>query len=195
MINGINSQTSFKGYVPVKHYALNPRDNQYWRVTKKDNLRKCQGFVVRNLNGTAKNMHNSEFVRLYASHDNDYRRCPVVHSVYDLESPDIYMVTGWDVDNIQNMAKKVGVAKSESISRIGNTKSFEVKDTANSFFKEVKNYINNFCRQLRSDSKDNLELRVFFVPQYKKDGTLKGFTYNHAEFANETENSGYVYNK
>ncbi len=37
MLNGITSQTSFKGFVPVKHYALNPRDKRDWRVTNKDN--------------------------------------------------------------------------------------------------------------------------------------------------------------
>ena len=63
-INSISS-ISFKGYVPVRYMAKNPKNDKYVPVIKNENIRKCQSFVVRNLNGTAKNMRNDDFVNFY----------------------------------------------------------------------------------------------------------------------------------
>ena len=182
MINNISAATSFKGYIPVKHFALYPKDNKFYPVTKRKNLTKCQSFVVRNLNGTAKNMKNQEFIDFYKAQDIDYRNCPVVHSVYDDNTPTIYMVTGKDTDNVRLEAKAVGIAKKDSIDRIGNTKSFEVRNISNDYFKKVKHFLKSACRQVKSQNDEPLELQVYFIPKYGKDGQVKGFKYSEAKF-------------
>ena len=45
---------SFKGYMPVEFYARHPRTGYYVPVLKKENIRKCQRFVINNLNNPNK---------------------------------------------------------------------------------------------------------------------------------------------
>ncbi len=180
---------SFKGYVPVKFYAKNPANGKYSRVIKHENLRKCQGFVVRNLNGTAKANRNNEFVDFYRSHDKDYREYPFVMSVYDEEKarePIVYMITGNDADRAKELAKPVGIAKGESIERIGNSKSFEARYAAKNYFQNMKYFLKNSCRRLKNENREDLTLRVFFDPEYtKKEQKLKGFKYVGCDFVAE----------
>ena len=176
---------SFKAFVPVKFYAKNPVNGKYSRVIQHQNLKKCQGFVVRNLNGTAKNIKNQEFVDFYKSFDRDYRNSPMVMSLYDEEKerePIIYMITGQDADTAKQMAKPVGIAKGESKDKLGNTKSYEAKYAARNYTLNVKHFIKNTCRQLKAPDGQKLELRVFFNPKYNKKEELKGFEYVGAQF-------------
>ena len=78
----INRTLSFKANIPVFFYAKNPANNKYVPVMKNENIRKCQSFVARNLNGTAKNCKDDGFVEFYKMHDNDYANRPEIHSVY-----------------------------------------------------------------------------------------------------------------
>ncbi len=176
---------SFKGYVPVKFYARNPKDGKYSRVIKHENLRKCQGFVVRNLNGTAKSNRNEEFVNFYRKQDKDYRYCPAVMSMYDEDrgrDPIVYMITGSDVDIAKQMAKPVGIAKGESLDRLGTTKSFEAKYEAQNYTQNIKRFLARNCKRLKNTKGQNLTLRVFFNPKYNKKNELKGFDFVHSEF-------------
>ena len=167
MISSVQSP-SFKGYVPVQFYAKNPANGKYGPVQKMENIKRCQGFVVRNLNGTAKNNKNEEFVKWYKQYDKDYASLPQVHSVYDHEHPIVYMVTGSDVDTVREMAKPIGRAKSDSIDEFGHAHSFEVYQTGHEFYRNVQRFIKNTCRRLKSPEKDDLTLRVFFDPVYGK---------------------------
>lgn len=176
---------SFKGYIPVKYYAKNPATNEYVPVTKKENIRKCHGYIVRNLNGTIKNNKNKEFVDEFKSLDVDYRNIPLVTSVYDNKSPVVYLMTGKDVDAVKTLAKPVGIAKREAYERTGKAKSFEAASEANNYFRKIKSYINNYCRRIKDKNGKPLTLNVFFNPEYTRTNTLKGFKYESSQFISE----------
>ena len=187
MICKISNVQSFKGYIPITYFAKNSLDGEYNQITQKDNIRKCQSFVVRNLNRTAKNLKDENFINLYAAKDKDYRETPSVCSVYDLNMPVVYMVTGKDVYKVKTLARPIGKAKSESIYKTGHSKSFEAKNTVNTYFKEVKKFLNRSCKQVSTDDGKKLALRVYFDPQYTKKGKIKSFKYADAKFIFENE--------
>ena len=178
-------QVSFRGYVPVHYYAKNPENGKYVPVIKNENIRKCQSFIVRNLNGTAKNMRNDEFVHFYRGYDADYRKNPQVHSVYDKDSPVVYMVTGDDVNVVKELAKPIGIAKGEAIEKLGHSKSFEAKVASKDFFRNVKYFLNSRCRRLKSQDNKNLSLNVYFNPKYNRKNNLVGFDFVNARFVKE----------
>ena len=173
---------SFKGYIPVSYFAKNPANNEYVPVIKNENIRKCNGFVVRNLNGTAKSNKNSDFVSEFKSYDKDYASVPAVKSVYDDVSPRVYLITGKDVDTVNALAKPVGVAKREACERTGKSKSFESKMAANNYFKQIRSFINYNCRRIKDKDGQPLSLNVYFNPEYTKNNSLKGFKYSHCEY-------------
>ena len=181
MINSIQ-QTSFKGYVPVTYYAKSPETGKYVPVVTKENIRKCQSFVTRNLNGTAKNLRDDEFVEFYKSYDSDYRRCPKVHSVYDKNSPQVFMVTGRDADIVDEIAKPVGRAKGDAMDKLGHSKSFEASNASRSYFRNVELFLKNGCKRLKDKDGNNLSLKLFFNPRYTKKGDLNGFDFVDARF-------------
>ena len=183
----INSSVSFKGYVPVVFYAKNPSNDKYVPVLKNENLRKCQSFVVRNLNSTAKNNKDDGFVRFYADNDPDYVSRNEVHSVYRQKGPMLYMVSGSDVDKVREFAKPVGIAKADSIEALGHTKSFEVREAAHNYINSVYSFLKNTCKQLRTkDGSEKLVLCLFFDPKYKKrTGKLSGFEFSSAKFVTQ----------
>lgn len=184
MIKGVQ-QVSFRGYIPVHYYAKNPENGKYVPVIKDENIKKCQSFVVRNLNGTAKNMRNDEFVNFYRSYDSDYRKNPQVHSVYDRDNPVVYMVSGDDVDVVKEFAKPIGRAKGEAIDKLGHSKSFEAKAASKDFFRNVKYFLKTKCRRLKSKDNKNLSLRVYFDPKYNRKDNLVGFDFVNARFIEE----------
>lgn len=188
MINSISSQPSFKSYIPVTYYAKHPKTGKYVPVLKKENLRKCHGFIVRNLNGTAKSSYNKEFVDFYKFYDKDYAKFPQVQSVYDNESPVIYMVTGKDVDAIKQLAKPVGIAKSESVAETGNSKSYKSKNAADVFFHEVKYLISHNFKRVKSHAGHDLSLKVFFSPKYNKKNKLVAFNFEDAMLVKDSKN-------
>lgn len=185
MISSVQSP-SFKGYVPVQFYAKNPANGKYGPVQKRENIKRCQGFVVRNLNGTAKNNKNEKFVNFYKQYDKDYQCVPTVHSVYDHENPIVYMVTGSDVDKVREMAKPIGKAKADSLDTFGHTKAFEVGQAGRDYYRDVQHFIKNSCKCLKSGDGKKLLLRVYFDPVYgkrgKQKGKLQGFEFVNARF-------------
>ena len=180
-INSVHN-LSFKAYVPVVFYAKNPENGKYSRVMKPENVKKCQSFVVRNLNGTAKNIKNDEFVTMYSSFDKDYKSVREVRSVYDYDNARVLMVTGRDVDAVTQMAKPIGKAKSESIDRTGRSSSFETRLATNDYYRQIKSFLRKSCRAVKSESGSKLALQVYFDPKYKKDGQLKAFDYVGSRF-------------
>lgn len=178
-VKGVQSP-SFKAYVPVTYYAKNPADGKYCRVMKPENVKKCQSFVVRNLNGTAKNMKNEQFVDFYSKFDSDYSKRPEVRTVYDYDKARAFIITGNDVDAISNFAKPIGIAKGESIDRTGHSSSLETHLAAKDYFSQVKYFLRNSCKQVKDPNGNKLALRMYYDPQYKKDGTLKGFKFVNA---------------
>ncbi len=176
---------SFNGYVPIGYYAKNPETNRYSRVVQDKNIRKCQSFIVRNLNGTAKNMKDEDFVDFYRAYDRDYAINPLVRSVYDKDRPVVYLVTGKDVNYVDKLAKPIGIAKGEAMDRYGSSKSFESISESNTFFRKVKEFFKNKCQRLKSDDGQNLSLKVYFDPKYNKKNNLVGFNFVNARFVNE----------
>lgn len=178
------SSPSFKAVVPVVYLAKNPKNNEYVPVLKKENLRKCHGQVVRNLNRTIKKNPNSYLVNYYRQYDSDYRHIPYVHSVYQPRGPVVYMVTGKDVDVLNQLARPVGIAKGHSMDALGHSKSFEAQLAAQNYQKSVNNFINTSESKLKSTEDDSpLTLFVYFEPEYtKREHKLKGFNFVDCEF-------------
>lgn len=185
-INSVQNP-SFKAYIPVTYYAKNPANDKYVRVFKPQNIKKCQSFVVRNLNGTAKNMRNDDFVDFYSQFDKDYREQKTVRSVYDNENAAVIMITGRDVNAVTNMAKPIGIAKSEAIERTGSPDSAETEFATKDYFEQIKSFLKYSCKQVKNNYGEKLSLRVYFDPKYKKDGTLKGFDFVNARMVSENE--------
>lgn len=182
MSMSVNSSLSFKGYIPVRYMVKNEDSGKYVPVIKKENIRKCHGFVVRNLNGTAKKNKNERFVEFYKSYDSDYRNNPIVTSVYDNNSPTVYMVTGSDVDVVKEFAKPIGKAKGDAKEYLGHSNSFESHIATKDYFKKVKAFLRGRCKRLKSADNKPLSLVLYFDPQFSKNDRLKGFEFRNARF-------------
>lgn len=186
----INSPVSFKSIVPVKYFAKNPKNGQYVPVLKDENIRKCQGYIVRNLNKSESENKNENFVSLYSFTDREYSKIPYVRSVYSYKykngqknkTPDVYLLTGRDAIEADKMARPIGVAKSDSKEKYNTTDTRTVKETANTYFYNLDNYIRTQANPLKNERKEALELHVYFEPQYTKDNKLKKFEYSFSAF-------------
>lgn len=180
-----NAPVNFTGYVPVYHYAKNPANGKYTPVLKKPNIKKCQSFVVRNLNGSAKNMKNDAFVKFYEKYDDDYRNCRKVKSIYDNDSPTVYLLTGRDAENADLMAKPIGRAKGKAKAETGKSDSVESKNACNRYYDDIKDYIKNSCKRLKNAKGQDLSLHLFYEPKYNKKQEIKGFKFVNAGFKAE----------
>lgn len=180
----ISSSVSFKGYIPVFFYANDPSTDRVIPIIKNENIRKCQSFIARNLNGTARNNKDDGFVSFYKRNDPDYAMNPKIHSVYQQKGPMIYMVTGNDADDVNDMAKQVGIAKADSIEDLGHTKSLRVILAAQNYKQSVESFFKTSCKPVKTkDKSQRLALYLLFDPEYKKrTGELKGFKFRCAKF-------------
>ena len=177
---------SFKAYVPIVYMAKNPKNDEFVPVLKKENLRKCNGYLVRNLNGTIKTNKNDDFISMFKANDKDYSKNPFVHSIYKSTGPIVYLVTGKDVETVNSLGKKVGIAKGESLRTLGHTKSFEAQNAALEYKLSAEKFLKHNCRPLKSQDGSNLSLYAYFQPEYtKKDHKLKGFKFINAEFVKQ----------
>lgn len=180
---------AFKAYVPVTYYIKDNETGEYDRVTRPEIMKKCQSFVIRNLNGTAKNMACDRFVNGYSKYDSDYRNDKRATSYYDNENARVLMVTGKDVDAVKQMAKPIGIAKGEAIDRTGKSKSFESRMATRDYFKQLKSFLRTSCRQVHNQNGENLALRVYFIPKYKRDGSISKLNYDCALFTKNADSS------
>ena len=128
---------------------------------------------------------DKELVKYIKKYDKDYRECPIVHSVYDYANSTVYLVTGRDVDTINQMAKPVGIAKGHSIDVLGHSKSFDAKYAAENFISKTFNFIKRNCRQVKNEKGQPLQLHVYYEPKYTKTGNLSSFVFQKAVFKPE----------
>lgn len=168
---------SFKAYIPITYYAVNPETGKYSRVVKDENVKKCQRFIISNLNNTAKRFKDDLFVECYKRFDNDYVKNPVAKSLYDEDNARVFLITGDDADKVQSFAKPIGKAKGEAMDKIGHSKSYEASLASRMYFHEVKSYLKNTARQIRAQDGTRLEMRAFFNPTYTKKGKHTGFQF------------------
>lgn len=171
-----NSKINFKSYIPVVCYARNKGEENFRRVyySPEDNyLTRCQGNVVRNLNGTLKNK-NDKFIDFYKKQDKDYSSNPFVTSVYDKEESFAYLVTGRDADKIKNFGKTIGLSKKY------NPKKFQ--GAKQDYFYNAFDYIENSCKQVKSKDGDELYLKVYFDAKRNKRDEVTSFELVNAKF-------------
>lgn len=179
---------SFNGYIPVTYYARNPKTNQYVPVLKHENIRKCNSYVVRNLNKTAKKNLNNDFIELYKSIDKDYAKTPMVHSIYDLKQPVVYLVTGSDTDQINSMGKDLRLKKQDIFENTGNNDTPATQKVNKEFFEKTRNFLKNVCKRIKNNKGEKLTMCVFFEPKYtKKERKLIGFDYQNTAFFTNLE--------
>lgn len=176
------SPVSFKSYVPVYHKKFNPQTGEYDLITDQKEIRKCQRFVVSNLNHSKNGKKDATFVKMFSGKDPDYRYLNVVQSVYDDKLPVVHMATGKDVDIIKNYAKNVGRAKSDALYAYGTTKTSETSRVTTDYFKTAKRYLFTKARRLKSPAGDKQGLAVYFKPIYKRNGEQKDLIFEKAEF-------------
>ena len=184
------SSVNFKGYVPVRYYAIDEEQNVVRPIRTKEYIKKCHGQLVRDLNHTSKTQKLGNFDEYYKSADPDYRRIPKVRSIYDKEEPVVHLVTGKDIDIVDAMAKNVGIQKSKSIDAFGHSHSFEAAEAAKSFYNNTKYFLTKRCSRIKSRNGENLTMRMYFLPQYKKNGEVKGFEFVKANFIKDKELNG-----
>ena len=168
---------SFKAYIPVTYYATNPSTGKYSRVVKDENLKKCQRFIISNLNNTAKRFKDDVFVECYKQFDSDYVKNPTAKSFYDEDNARVFLITGDDADTVQSFAKPIGIARGEAKDRIGHSKSYEASLASRIYFHDVRAYLKNTARQHRAQDGTRLEMRAFFNPTYNKKGRHTGFKF------------------
>lgn len=181
------NNVSFKGYIPVKCYAKNEGENNYRRVyydEQNNYLTKCQGQIVRNLNGTLKNK-NDEFIKFYKSHDKDYAKSACVKSVYDKENSLTYMVSGFDANIVDNYAKTIGLTKAASKKYYGKSNTYYSKKATNDYFSNVFNFLKNSCKRVKTPDGDDLTLKVYFDTKRNKKDEIIAFKLVNAKFEKE----------
>ena len=190
----MQNNVSFRGCIPVEFYARYPKTNKYVPIVKPRNVKKCQSFVVRNLNKTLKEENRTtEFVEIYKSVDKDYARTPSVRSYFDKYVPvaqkmsdpyfpSVYLFTGNDIDKANEIGRNLGEIKSDIFERTGQKDNAEVERAKRHYHNQMKKLFDKICSRVRDEQGNDLTLRVFFEPKYKKNGEFKKFEYKHATF-------------
>ncbi len=179
-----NRSLNFNGYIPVRYYSREKGEETAFRITSRENIKKCQGYVVRNLNGTLKEQ-NKSFVDFYRAYDKDYGSYPTVRSHYGKNGCDVFLVTGYDADRIGEMAKPIGIAKGDAKAKTGHARSYESRNASRNFFSNVDSYLKNQCQRVRSKKGEKLVLNVLFEPVYNKKNEFKKFKFLNAKFTAE----------
>ena len=185
---------SFKGCIPVVFYAKNPKTNKYVPIVKEQNIKKCQRFVVRNLNRSIKQENqNDVFINAYKRIDSDYAKTPVVRSYYDKCAPMpktayepaprcIYLFTGKDVDCINKLGKDLGKEKSDIFESTGKKENAAVAEAKKRYRTGIKELINKICPRVNDGKGTPYVMRILFTPEYDKKENLKGFKFQDVFF-------------
>ena len=159
------------------------------RILSDKNMRKCERYLVRHLNG-AKNLKNRnqelvdnfKYDKKHFVGDKDYSFISKVRSVYDKTKAYVNIITGKDVKKVNEWGKKIGEAKALSKERTGSTKSFET-------YEAVKQYNKNALKfsQEHGIYKDGKRqaFGIIFEPKYNTKGNLTGFEYNRSGYFDE----------
>lgn len=184
---------SFKGCIPVEFYAKHPKTQKYVPIVQPQNVKKCQHFVVRNLNKTITGQNKSDvFTRVYEQVDSDYAKNPIVRSIYDKNAPIpktaqeakpyVFLFTGDDTDKVKELGKQLGKDKI-AIAESTEDKEKEALSQARKKYKTgIKDLINRICPRVKDEQKRDLVMRVFFEPEYNKKGDLSRFVFQDVMF-------------
>lgn len=185
---------SFKGCIPVEFYAKHPITNKYVPIVKDQNIKKCQRFVVRNLNRTlSKENQNDVFINAYKNIDPDYEKTPVVRSYFDKFTPRpktakepaprcVYLFTGKDIDCVNKLGKELGKEKSDIFEATGEKENASVRQAKRRYRAGILDLINRICPRVNDGKGNPYVMRVLFTPEYNKKGDLKGFKFQDVFF-------------
>ena len=190
----MQNNISFKGCIPVEFYAKNPKTNKYVPIVKEQNIKKCQNFVVRNLNHSLKpENQNDIFIKAYKAIDPDYARTPVVRSYRDKFVPIpktayepaprcIWLFTGKDVDSINKLGKELGKEKMDIFEATGEKENASVRQAKRRFRAGMKDLINRICPRVHDGHGNPYVMRILFTPEYNTKGDLKKFNFQDVFF-------------
>ena len=185
---------SFKGCIPVEYYAKNPKTNRYVPIVQEQNVKKCQRYVVGNLNGTiAIDKRNDVFVSLYKKIDKDYAKTPIARAHYDKYAPIpktihekthyyTYLFTGSDTDKIKQLGKQLGKEKTDIFEATGEKDNGEIRQAQRRYRAGIKDLINRLCPRVKDELNNKLVMRMFFTPIYDKKGNLSDFKFQDVMF-------------
>ena len=190
----MQNNISFKGCIPVVFYAKNPKTNKYVPIVKDENIKKCQRFVVRNLNRSIKQENqNDVFINAYKNIDPDYAKTPVVRSYFDKFTPRpkspnepaprcIYLFTGKDVDCVNKLGKELGKEKMDIFEATGEKENTSVRQAKRRYRAGMLDLINRICPRVNDGKGNPYVMRVLFTPEYDKKDCLKGFKFQDVFF-------------
>ena len=190
---------SFTGCIPVVFYAKHPITNKYVPIVKDENIKKCQNFVVRNLNDTVKGQNRSDvFIDAYKRVDPDYEKTPVVRAYFDKFSPRpktahepaprcVYLFSGKDVDSLNKLGKELGKTKSDVFEATGKKDNSEVRQAKRRYREGVLDLAKRICPRVNDGNGNPYVMRVLFTPEYNKKGDLKRFVFQDVFFDYDTK--------
>lgn len=184
---------SFKGCIPVEFYAKYQKTGAYVPVVKPENVKKCQNFVIRNLNHTAGSNQNDEFIREYKKIDKDYAReqkargvyngsAPVIKSIHDKLPFYSYIITGKDANSVEAFGELYGHQKKEIFDRTGTNNNAETQDINRNYRNKIIDFINSFYKRVKDENKNELVMQVYFTPKFNKKGEITKFNYDKVAF-------------
>ena len=189
MINNYHSP-SFKSTTRIYFYT-----NDGKRILSDSNVRKCERYVVRQLNG-AKNLKekNIDLINTFKFDtnknvgDKNYFYHPVVRSFYNKLKGQaqgfVNLFSGNDVNKIDSLGKEIGKSKKMSKEIIGSTKSFETSYAIDRYYTNASKLVDS--NGIYKDE-NRQAFGVIFEPKYKKDGTLKEFKYVRSGYFDENK--------
>ena len=190
----MQNNVSFKGCIPVEFYAQHPITQKFVPIVKDQNIKKFQNFVVRNLNKTLSEKNRTDaFIHTYSEVDPDYAKVPVVRSFFDKYAPRpqsakepaprcVWLFTGKDVDFMNATGKELNLAKMDIFEATGKKEGAAVNQAKRKYRKEVYNLIERICPRVHDAEGKPYVMKVFFTPEYDKNGKLKKFNYLNTFF-------------
>ena len=190
----MQNNISFKGCIPVEFYVKHPITKKYIPMTKDKNIKKCQNFVVRNLNKTlSEKNQNDIFINAYKAIDPDYAKTPIVRSYFDKYEPRpktahepaprcVWLFTGKDVDSINKIGKELGKEKSDFFEATGKKEGAEINQAKRRFRAGINDLIHKICPRVNDGKGNPYVMRILFTPEYDKKGMLKKFNFQDVFF-------------
>lgn len=179
---------SFRGQIAVDFYGRDPKSGNFFPLVKPEHVKKCQSFVVRNLNGTAKKLKNSDFVNIYKKADKDYAYAPVIRTFYDREATIptkvrefaphyVYLVTGKDAETYDDFGKELGIAKRDYFERTGKKYGYDVKRANKDYERNIKDLVFNKAKKVKTEKGKDAVLNIFFDVHLNKKNEIDRFDY------------------
>ena len=179
-----SNNKAFGASIPIYYYAKGA-NGKVSRVYKKENLKKCHSYIIRNLTGSKKEI-DTNLVNNFKRFDSAYKSSNRVRSLYDDPNGVVYLVTGnKDCNQIKEWASTLGQTKQESLEIAKTTDTFEVKEAARAFFKKALEYVKNPMIRKKNQQGNLMFIKALFDAEYKKNGEIKGFNFSKILFCSE----------